>query len=797
LWFIPTIENLLQVPIATPRHPSIQFNLSQEAAIHNREILQKHGNSLNTYLQSQQGTFIAFGSEFRPTWVLEPLLCHHPNWPKLKKILEEGSNWPLSPITKEDRLAKNKELVARGNHRSAEKYTEELRKTLEIEVAQGWMVPLPLDYISSLKNGELAPVGMDDKQWAVLPDGSRKTKFRLTHDQSFNTMHGKSVNDRVLTEKLDPLYYGGCLSRILHYIVSLRLRLPKVKILGGKSDIKAAYRRVTLHGDTAEKCTIMYKEFGLTSLRLTFGGSPCPNEFCTASELCTDLANDLLHCPHWDPSKLFSPHAEKVPPPKYLNESIPYATAKDIDVDIPPDDWGKVDDFIDDGIVVVPDIGNNKTRAIQAMLLAIHILFRPTDPQEKITREDCLSLGKLKEEGFLSETPIILGWKVNTRLLTLQLPTKKYEQWEKDLSKMIKDKKTSFKELEKLVGRLNHAATACPLMRYFLNRLRKMLSAWDTNKKLIRYLSSPVLEDLKLWHRSFLPKIHKGMSLNLITYRRPTVVSWSDACPQGMGGYDSLGNAWQFQLSHDDTVACHSSNNSLEFVAALISVWVAISTRRNNEDCFLALGDNTSAVGWLHKANIDESKNLPLHMAARKYAEILLQADCCLYSQHIAGKHNTIADILSRKFDFTNKDLTTFILSNFAHQVPQSFTVSPLPPEILSWLISWLRKCREKMASQKVRETKSKGLGEDGLSIQDASTLNKTSGSKDLLQIKEQRSSVPLPPPLGDDNSPDLIQQSWLREQCKRPLQNWVRFSGQTWGTTPHMSQGLRDSTQH
>ena len=161
LWFIPTIENLLQVPIATPRHPSIQFNLSQEAAIHNKEILQKHGNSINIYLQSQQGTFIAFGSEFRPTWVLEPLLCHHPNWPKLKKILEKGSNWPLSPITKEDRLAKNKELVSRGNHRSAVKYTEELQKTLENEVAQGWMMPLPLDYISSLKNGELAPVGQN------------------------------------------------------------------------------------------------------------------------------------------------------------------------------------------------------------------------------------------------------------------------------------------------------------------------------------------------------------------------------------------------------------------------------------------------------------------------------------------------------------------------------------------------------------------------------------------------------------------------------------------------------------
>jgi hypothetical protein len=84
-------------------------------------------------------------------------------------------------------------------------------------------------------------------------------------------------------------------------------------------------------------------------------------------------------------------------PPQYLNEAIPLATAKDIDVDIPPDDWGKVDDFIDDGIVEVHDIGDDKIRAIQAMLLAIHILFRPADPQEKNTREDCLSLGKIRE----------------------------------------------------------------------------------------------------------------------------------------------------------------------------------------------------------------------------------------------------------------------------------------------------------------------------------------------------------------------------------------------------------------
>jgi hypothetical protein len=52
------------------------------------------------------------------------------------------------------------------------------------------MFPLPLSYISSLTFGELALVGIDDTQWSELPDGTRKTKFRLTHDQSFEASVG-------------------------------------------------------------------------------------------------------------------------------------------------------------------------------------------------------------------------------------------------------------------------------------------------------------------------------------------------------------------------------------------------------------------------------------------------------------------------------------------------------------------------------------------------------------------------------------------------------------------------------
>jgi len=787
------IRDILQTPIPTPKNPSLRFELNQEAAFHNMKEIQKCNNSIHEYIVTQKGTFLYFGSEFRHPDVLHPLCCHHPNWSKLKKILEEGSNWPLDQITTSDRLAKNEELIARGNHKSAKKYVSDLASTLEKEVQQGWMIPLPLDYVSHLRNGELAPVGMDDKQWSELPDGSKKPKLRLTHDQSFPTLRGKSVNARVLFDDLDPLYYGGCLSRIIHYIVATRLRHPEVKILGGKSDIKAAYRRISLHEDTAELCTIMFENLGLTSLRLTFGGSPCPNVFCLASELCTDLANDLLHCKDWDPNEIASPHAKKIQDPRYLDPNVPFKAARELDVEVPVEDDGIVDDFIDDGIVFTPDLLDNSNRALQALLLAIHILFRPVDKEEKIIREDCLSLGKLQEDGYLSENPIVLGWHINTRLLTLSLPEKKYRVWNSDLLEVIRSKKISFKDLEKLIGRLNHAASACPLMRYYLNRLRNTLINWQSSNHTTlvkRYLSSPVLEDLRLWQQLFLPKIFQGISLNLITFRRPTIITWSDACPTGMGGYDSEGSAWQFKLPPEDALACSNQNNSLEFVAALISVWLAAKKEdTKTESCFLALSDNSSAVSWLHKANFDETRNLPLHMAARKFADVLLQADCCLYSQHIAGEKNVVADYLSRHFHQPLDELTSLLLTSYPSHVPPSFSISPLPPDILSWLTLWLRKCRERTASQKIQEIKNRECGADGSITPSASTLTKTFGFKDLPPKAGQLSSEHSPQPCEEGTFPNLTIQTWHHQQCKRPLQSWVRFLGQMWGTTPHMSQ--------
>jgi hypothetical protein len=112
---------------------------------------------------------------------------------------------------------------------------------------------------------EVAPVGIAE-QWNINGDASRSLKYHLTHDQSFETTSGYSVDKRVISQDRDDLYYGYCFSRVVHFIVSLRKCHLCTKILGCKTDIKAAYRRIALNGDTVARCFIIFKQWGLASL---------------------------------------------------------------------------------------------------------------------------------------------------------------------------------------------------------------------------------------------------------------------------------------------------------------------------------------------------------------------------------------------------------------------------------------------------------------------------------------------------------------------------------------------------
>jgi hypothetical protein len=78
-------------------------------------------------------------------------------------------------------------------------------------------------------------------------------------------------------------------------------------------------------------------------------------------------------------------------------------------VNIPSNDKGKVDIFIDDSIGVAPDIGDVPKRLLRAIPLAIRTLSRPLSPEDIIPRKDIISIKKLHAEGQLCETKTVLG----------------------------------------------------------------------------------------------------------------------------------------------------------------------------------------------------------------------------------------------------------------------------------------------------------------------------------------------------------------------------------------------------
>jgi hypothetical protein len=342
-----------------------------------------------------------------------------------------------------------------------------------------------------------------------------------------------------------------------------------------------------------------------------------------------------------------------------------------------------------------------------------------------------------------------------------------------------------------MIGRLNHAAAVHPIMRYFLSRIRLVMTNWDISgktKKVIRYLPSQVLENLHLWSNAFLPAIAKGISLNLITFRRPTYLCWSDACPAGMGGFDHRGRAWHWNILPEFRMAVEDKNNCLEFLASFITIWQSILEGTSEpKECFLSLGDYSSAIGWLHKASVNPAKNLPLFMATRKFAEVLIGHGSCIYSQHIPGVTNTIADALSRRFDLSDSQLNNYILSNFSNQVLPSFRIFPVRQEITCWMTCWLQKCSAMKGLHKTQKTRKVEFTNNGLFTPMLSDSAETSGFPPYLQNTESTLLELSQQLYKGENFLGQTQSAWLLQQSKRPWQNWVRSLGQMWGTTPHM----------
>ena len=526
-------------------------------------------------------------------------------------------------------------------------------------------------------------------------------------------------------------------------------------------------------------------DFAVMILREPFGGAVCPFSFTDiVSEPATDLGNDLL-ASDWDNSKICSPHIEKLDPPALLDPSIPFGKALSVDAVVPPSSHGKMDDFIDD-IITAGCADSNWKRLAGASLLSSHLLDRPILPNEPVKRDDLVALNKLKAEGTLNEVQTVLGWRIDARRFAVALPKEKFAAWMKSLEEIISKGSCTLKELNTLLGRLNHAAMVIPMSRHFLGRSRHVLCMKYKNNQVMQ-LSSEILEDLALWLKS-LRKAHSGISVNLLVERYPSQTHIADSYENGIGGFSLItGKAWRFELPN--CLKGRVSNDALECLAEIVGTWMGVIDKEVAAgDCVFSCTDNATAVGWSRRTNFTVSDSAELQFS-RKLASLILDADCCLHAQHIRGIHNWVADSLSRDFHIPDLILSNLLACCFPNQGPTTLEICPLPSVIASFIIGILDACPVKNQSPLLPTPSTIGAGLAGWDFSKSWDLGTTRAWIRSPQGKECFSHARSLVPSGMVPLADHLATVWQNARLKRPWAKWLRASGQTFGATPAMTR--------
>ena len=90
-------------------------------------------------IQSQKNSTLSYGSEFGTTHKLDLPFKYHPNWPRIKHILENSTDTTLKDVTDEDRKRDLEDNLKRGNHKSTQKdkdHIEFLKSNFTKEVSK-------------------------------------------------------------------------------------------------------------------------------------------------------------------------------------------------------------------------------------------------------------------------------------------------------------------------------------------------------------------------------------------------------------------------------------------------------------------------------------------------------------------------------------------------------------------------------------------------------------------------------------------------------------------------------------
>ena len=655
-----------------------------------------------------------------------------------------GDNWSLEHIML---------MLRRGPHRSA------LSKTAIRQLRHETLEKVRHKYARIVKWKDIKdklPPNLKISPVAMIPHKSKP--FRCILDLSFALEHEgvkyPSVNEN--TKKLAHQQAMGQLGLVIKRLIQTMVdnQDNNLPFWFAKLDVKDGFWRMAVSDDNAWNFTYVLPSLQTTDNvddvelvvpnSLQMGWSESPPLFCSGSETARDIMESLRDQP--------------LPPHPYETDML-----KEVLREATPDNLQSsttlIEAYVDDFITATNDGSlENLKQLSRAMLHGIHSIFPPPTVTGH-NGHDSIAHKKLVEgDGLWSTRKEVLGWEVDGRNYTIQLPRKKCAAILTLTRKCCKLQCAPLKLFQKLAGKLQHASLAIPSGRSLFTPIDMAMK----NDPATVVIDDNLRQCLHDWRFLVQCLAQKPTHMRQLVTRPPTFISYTDACKLGAGGVWCSGTTdlhpflWQVEWPQEIQAALITLENpsgsvtinDLELAGALLGFLVLESRGIPLQFYHLAtFCDNMTTVVWAYK--LRNSKSKIAGFLLRFLGLRLHQAGCSsMVPHHIAGNDNLMADAISRafkkgKFFEVAHNLVAFFNKSFPLAQNASWNECVVPTELVSCVIACLHGRLLPMASLLRQTQPGKSTGDTGqpLRAQQGSThysqtslpLNVTSSQEHLL----------------------------------------------------------------
>ena len=278
--------------------------------------------------------------------------------------------------------------------------------------------------------------------------------------------------------------------------------------------------------------------------------------------------------------------------------------------------------ILDDFIFFGPQASKQCNRQLLTFLELARSLHLPVKKDKTVNPTTCAMLH---------------GIEVDTKAMSLRLPQDKLDEARAKVSSMMKRKKTMLINLQSLLGTLNFACRVIIPGRAFLRRL------YDLTKGARKHhwvkLTKSARLDLQAW-ALFLHSFNgRVLCLPNQWSSSSSLKLYSDASGKAYAAV--LGSHWLQGKFPDEWLQTNIAIKELLPIVLSVKMWgLTLANKR-----ILFFTDNEAIVSVINKQS---SKEPTIMSLIRSLVVSTLTFNIQFRAKHIPGRHNTIADLLSR-----------------------------------------------------------------------------------------------------------------------------------------------------